>query len=166
MQFSEEQLQRRTRATHASHVADLHGPLRSHIAIRYGVVGHSVLNECRFFHIVDGLVPDIMHDMLEGGAQFTLKCLLQYLIYEKKYFSLKTLNERLLSFKYGHADIRNKPSEIAKSPLVNFDKLRQSGGSLLSVLHVHLHFPPYYSLTNLVPCEIFPSFGWRFDPRR
>lgn len=119
----------RTRETHASHVADLHGPLRNHIAITYGIVEQSILNECRYFHVVDGLVPDIMHDLLEGTAQLTLRCLLHYFILQKKYLSLSTLNKRILSFKYGHADIRNKPSEISKSSLLTSDTLRQSGQS-------------------------------------
>ena len=132
----------RTRTTHANHVADLHGPLHDHIATTYGVVEESILNECRYFHVVDGLVPDIMHDLLEGSAQLTLKCLLRYLISEKKCFSLKTLNKRILSFKYGHADVKNKPSEINKTSLFTSDKLRQSGQFillkiiLLIILHV------------------------------
>ena len=33
--------------------------------------------------MVDGLVPDIMHDVLEGCAQYEVKELLKYLIAEK-----------------------------------------------------------------------------------
>lgn len=100
---------------------DWNGPLREHIATTYGVVDQSILNECRYFHVVDGLVPDIMHDLLEGIAQLTVKCLLRYLITEKKCVSVNTLNERILSFKYGHADIQNKPSEISKTALLASD---------------------------------------------
>lgn len=55
----------RTRDTHASHLGDLHTPLHNHIATTYGVA-----EQCRYFHVhvVDGLVPDIMHDLLEGSA--------------------------------------------------------------------------------------------------
>lgn len=81
--------------------------------------------------MVEGLVPDIMHDLLEGSVQLTLKCLLRHFISEKKYFSFSTLNERILSFKYGHADMKNKPSEMKRSSLFTSDKLRQSGESQL-----------------------------------
>ena len=33
----------------------------------YGVNSQSVLNRSRYFHVVDGLSPDIMHDVLEGS---------------------------------------------------------------------------------------------------
>ena len=86
-------------------MADLCGPLCEHIATTYGIVEQTILNECRYFHVVDGLVPDVMHDLLEGTAQLSLKCLLRYLISDQKYLSL---NERILSFKYGHADYKEQ----------------------------------------------------------
>ena len=72
----------RTRSTHASHLADLNGPLHDHVAKTYGVTTQSILNSLQYFHVVDGLVPDVMHDILEGTVQLTLKCLLKYLIYD------------------------------------------------------------------------------------
>ena len=72
-------------------------------------------------------VPDIMHDILEGTTQVTLKCLLNYLIKDKKCFSLKTLNERISSFNYGSIDNRNKPSEISKTTFSSSETLKQSG---------------------------------------
>lgn len=51
-----------THGTHASHTKDLEGPLHDHIAITYGITDNLILNSCRYFHVVDGLVPDIMHD--------------------------------------------------------------------------------------------------------
>ena len=119
----------RTRATHTSHVADLGGHLHDHIATTYGVTGKSVLNDSRYFHVVTGLVPDIMHDILEGTAQLTMKYLLRHLIVSKKFFSLRTLNERIMSFNYGPADIANKPSEISRTTFnrVDSNALKQSG---------------------------------------
>ena len=72
-------------------------------------------------------MPDIMHDVLEGTTQLTLKCLLHHLI-ENKYFRLATLNERITSFDYGQAEISNKPSEISRATY-NGDSntLKQSG---------------------------------------
>ncbi len=56
----------RTREVYTSHCEGLGGP-RDHIATTYGVVSNSILNECRYFHITSGLIPDIMHDILEGS---------------------------------------------------------------------------------------------------
>ena len=39
---------------------------------QYGINSNSTLNELKYFHVcTGGLIPDIMHDMLEGA-----KCLL------------------------------------------------------------------------------------------
>ena len=128
IQFTEAELQLRTHVTHTSHELDLEGPLHAHIATTYGVTGKSILNKSRYFHVVTGLVPDVMHDVLEGVTQLTMKCLLKYLIQEKKYFSLSVLNERIMSFNYG-SDVCNKPSEISKATFNSTDSntLKQSG---------------------------------------
>ena len=65
-QFREQDLQLRTKEIYDAHCRGLDGPLRSHIATTYGVANNSVLNKCQYFHVVNGLVPDIMHDILEG----------------------------------------------------------------------------------------------------
>lgn len=117
----------RTQETHKSHIADLNGPLHDHIATTYGVSEESILNSSRYFHVADGMVPDIMHDILEGTAQVVLKCLLKHLMQDRKLFSFETLNSRIESFNYGPMDLPNKPSEISKSTFKNCDSLRQSG---------------------------------------
>lgn len=106
------------------------GPLHSHIATTYGITENSILNELKYFHVVNGIVPDIMHDVLEGTTQVTIKCLLLYLIQDKKYFSFNTLNERICAFDYGSSDVRNKPSEISRNILPDSpdsSSLKQSG---------------------------------------
>ena len=56
----------RTEVIYEAHCEGLDGPLRSHIATTYGVANKLVLNDYRYFHVVNGLVPDIMHDIMEG----------------------------------------------------------------------------------------------------
>ena len=53
---------------YSAHCEALNGPdaIRSHIATTYGVTKNSILNSYKYFHVVRGLVPDIMHDILEG----------------------------------------------------------------------------------------------------
>ena len=36
----------------------------------YGMTENSVLNLCQYFHVTKGLVPNIMHDILEGTDIF------------------------------------------------------------------------------------------------
>lgn len=44
---------------------------------------------CRYFHVCDGsLIPDIMHDILEGALQYEVKVMLQAMISEDRYFTL------------------------------------------------------------------------------
>ncbi len=76
---------------------------------------------------MDGLAPDIMHDVLEGTTQLTLKCLMRHLICEQKFFSFSTLNERISSFHYSFAELSNKPSEVSRASFLASDTLRQSG---------------------------------------
>lgn len=66
LKFTEDDLQLRTEEIYNAHCEGLDGPLGSHIATTYGVANKSVLNDCQYFHVVNGLVPDIMHDILEG----------------------------------------------------------------------------------------------------
>ena len=54
---------------------------------------NSVLNKLRYFHVCDGsLLPDIMHDLLEGVLQYEVKFMLNTMIYTEQYFSLSYLN--------------------------------------------------------------------------
>ena len=107
----------RTREIYNEHCSSLDGPLHQHIATTYGVTSNSVLNTSNFFHVVDGIVPDIMHDILEGTLQLHLKWLLAYLVIEEKIISLNTLNSRIQSFNYGPADSSNKPTPISLDTL-------------------------------------------------
>ena len=109
----------RSRTTHATHCADLDGPLHDHAATTYGVSCDSILNTSAYFHVVDGMVPDIMHDILEGSLQLHLKYLFKYCILQMKYFSLDTVNTRIYSFYFGTADATNRPSAIAPDVLTS-----------------------------------------------
>jgi hypothetical protein len=41
------------------------------------------VNSSRYFHVTEGLVPDVMHDILEGVLPLELKELMRFLISEK-----------------------------------------------------------------------------------
>ena len=85
------------------------------------------LNIELLFHVVDGLCPDIMHDVLEGILAYEMKLLLQFCI-RAGYFSLHLLNSRMKVFTYGPADARDKPAQISATTLFSSDnKLKQSG---------------------------------------
>ena len=127
MQFTEDAVQLRTRHLYDTHCTGLEGPLHDHIATTYGIVRNSVLNSCRYFHVTDGLVPDIMHDILEGSLELCMRHLLIQFIREEKIFSLEFLNARIASFKYGPSEVKNKPTALASTSLQGDGHIKQSG---------------------------------------
>ena len=71
----------------------------------YGINFRSPLNQLSFYHVCDmGLPPDVMHDLLEGYVPYKMKLMLTYYIKDAKLFSLKHVNGRIKSFKYGYMD--------------------------------------------------------------
>jgi hypothetical protein len=45
--------------------------------------------DLKFFNICENLIPDVMHDVLEGALQYELKLLLQYIVLTKKFISVR-----------------------------------------------------------------------------
>jgi hypothetical protein len=101
----------------------------------YGVKSNSILNQSRFFHVVDGLDPDIMHDQLEGVLPLTVKLMLKHFIQVDKYLTLDMLNHRIKAFNYGSADGTNKPSELKPTILSNDSgSISQSGNMVIIII--------------------------------
>lgn len=94
----------------------------------YGVNRRSVLCNSRYFHVVDGLPGDAMHDVLEGVLQYECKEMLKEFVFNEKYFTLDQLNERIRYFDYGYFNDKNKPSPIARQTLRSeSNSLKQKG---------------------------------------
>ena len=88
-----------------------------------------------YFHVVDGLPPDVLHDILEGILQYEVKLLLRYLIHNDRLFTLDQLNQRLQSFDYGYHTAKDKPSVISSSRLNSTEGnlLGQSGNMPMTI---------------------------------
>ena len=96
-------------------------------ATTYGVCFNSVLNTSKYFHVTEGMCPDIMHDVLEGCVQFEMKELINVLI-DRKYITLDLLNDRILSFPFNGSDAVDKPSIIYPATLKRSDhSVKQKG---------------------------------------
>lgn len=76
----------------------------------YGIKSRSCLYKIPHFHVLNGLPPDLMHDVLEGVVPYEMKLVLKKLI-SLKLFTLQYLNQRIIHFKYGKTDSANKPVE-------------------------------------------------------
>ena len=76
---------------------------------------------------------DAMHDLLEGVVQYEIKELLKHVISERL-ISLQEINDAIVSFPYGYADVLNKPLPIADITLSSTGhKLKQTGK--INVIH-------------------------------
>jgi hypothetical protein len=118
IKFSDDDFQLRSRESHARQcrlVAE--DPSMSTV---YGVKRDSILNRSQYFHVVDGLDIDVMHDQLEGVLPLQLKMLLTKYIIIDKLFTLRIVNDRIASFDYGPTDVKNKPS-ILKDHILSSD---------------------------------------------
>ena len=62
----------------------------------YGINCRSILNNSRYYHVIGGLPPDAMHDIL-GVLHYTIKEVLKVLIIDQQLFTLEELNNRILS---------------------------------------------------------------------
>lgn len=65
-----------------------------------GVKSDFILDKLAHFTWIEAMVPDVMHDILEGVAKRELSFILTALI-KDKVFSLHHLNEKINKFNYG-----------------------------------------------------------------
>ena len=118
LKFLSEDFQPRTREIHANQCADLAGPLHNHYATTYGLHRDSVLNTLEYFHVTEGLIPDIMHDCLEGSVQYGVKELLNHILCSEKILSVSAINDSIQSFPLIGSDAKNHqlPSQLQPWP--------------------------------------------------
>jgi len=105
------------------------GLMAEHEATTYGVNRRSILNESQYFNVVDGMAPDIMHDILEGVLPLTIMMLLKNCICKRGLFRIDTFNSRLTSFCYGQIDAANKPTPFKETGFSTASEttIKQSG---------------------------------------
>ena len=126
LQLTHDQYQLRTRASHNRHCQLVHDDPT--LLSTYGVKRSSILNQSRYFHEVDGLDLDVMHDQLEGVLPLEVKLLLQKYITVDKYLTLDVLNERIAGYSYPLVDASNKPSLMKQQVLCSDSaSMSQSG---------------------------------------
>ena len=138
LQFLADAFEARTRQTHANHCSQLGGPLHNHYATTYGLHRDSILNQLQYFHVTEGLVPDIMHDCLEECVQYEVKEMLKYLSSER-ILSVSALNHLIQSFPYFGPDARNHPSPVTAASLASSDHaLKQTGWYFSSDMYMYM----------------------------
>ena len=115
---------------HLQHCTMVENDTTGRLSIEYGVNSRTSLLELETFDICSGtLLPDVMHDILEGVLQHVLQLLLTYCIDEKQYFTLKMLNDKIEGVELGYME-DTRPAIID-----NCKHLRQNGnGSINTVI--------------------------------
>ena len=95
----------------------------------YGINRRSALNDLKYFHVCNGaLIPDIMHDVLEGILQYEAKLMLQYMINVENFFSVNMFNSKLRNLELSSAESKNKPTSISvKTINSEGNSLKQNG---------------------------------------
>ena len=101
------------------------------VSKKYGINHESSLLSLQYFDICSGaLVPDVMHDVLEGLLEYETKLLLRYCIDEQGYFKIKQLTDWMEYFQFGYMEIPNRPTPITKEILRKKDNSLNQNGML------------------------------------
>lgn len=129
MQFLESNFELRNKASHKKQCAELQGDSGQAASKLYGINRNSVLNELTYFHVCSGaLLPDVMHDILEGALQYEIKLMLKVMINEEEYFTLDILNSRLENIELGYMEAKDRPTPISETTMASSGvSLKQAG---------------------------------------
>ena len=74
---------------HDNHCDLIENDPSGNMSKEYGINCRSALNGLKYFHVCNGvLIPDVMHDVLEGVLQYEAKLMLQCMINVENYFSI------------------------------------------------------------------------------
>lgn len=98
----------RTQALHEEHCQQIEANPR--LPYVMGVKQSCILNSLQYFKTCDNFSVDIMHDILEGVAQYEMKLILHHLI--DNYTTSEEIQTRIKNFNYGYVEQANKPPEV------------------------------------------------------
>lgn len=98
----------RTKEIHTTHCQEMMG--NPSLPYVFGVKSSCSLNSLQYFHTTENFSVDVMHDVLEGVAQYELKLLFVYL--KQKHITSAELDLRIQSFDYGFMEKNNRPSTV------------------------------------------------------
>ena len=104
------------------------------MASAYGIKSNSCLNELKFFHVAEGLPPDLAHDVFEGFAIDFMSGIIGMLV-EQKCFTLQELNNRISTFEYARIDKTNKPQLLKIISIVSF-KLKETAYEMWNLIRL------------------------------
>ena len=116
-----EELKNRSKDSHSQQVQMVSRDRK--LSSVYGVKSDSCLNKLQHFHVVNGLAPDLGHDLFEGIVPEVLENAISHFVLEG-YFTLEYLNNQIKEFPYDGPDKTNKPSVMPAT--LNLFKVKQT----------------------------------------
>lgn len=102
-----------------------------------GVKENCIWNQVPSFHVTENGGLDVMHDNLEGVANYDMSLLIYYLIYKATFepkITLEILNDRIQQFDYGYIEMGNKPPIITADMLVKKKKLGLKAAEMMCLI--------------------------------
>lgn len=125
---------KRTKQRYADHLVTIAKSEKVVFRETYGIKRYCELNSLQYYHMLDAMAPDIMHDLNEGIIPHLLKALFKYCISEN-IVGEDELKSRIHFHDYGFKNRKNCPS------LVSMDKgnLNQNATQSLCLLQ-HIPF--------------------------
>ena len=100
----------------------------------YGLKSNSCLNEVQFLHVVEGLPPDVAHDVFEGFSVDLISNTLESLVSQKKIY-LQEFNNILSRFEYARIDKANKPQPLKIISGISF-KLKETACEMWNLIRL------------------------------
>ena len=100
---------------------------------------HTYTHTCTHTHThiqVETLLPDVMHDLLEGTLQFEAKLILWHVITER--YIYPKFARLLAGLELGYMEADNRPSEIASGTISSSEKTLGQKGILVGT-HTHVY---------------------------
>lgn len=101
--------------------------------ISKGIKGYCLLNDLEYFHVLQNVNVDLMHDVMEGLIPYFLENFIKYCS-EKKITSVASVQTLIRDFNYGFLFKRKLPSKIKTSS----SHLNQNATQLYTIM---LHLP-------------------------
>lgn len=102
----------------------------------WGINKRSCLTKLIEFDIINCLVHDPMHVLLEGLLPFELALLLSHCIQIKKYFTLSWLNAQIESFPYTSLTDSSKPEPIQRKHIFVDTNVKQTSAAMLTLITI------------------------------
>lgn len=98
-------------------------------SVVYGINFRSALLSLQYLDICSSLIPDVMHDVLEGVVQYELKLLIRYCI-DCQYFRRRALEPIMERFELGYMETTSRPTPISPKTIKAKDNLLKQNGML------------------------------------